>query len=201
MLLSEIIPRILTHVQSLLPSTVDLPLSDVFESNLGAQFWLNLMQAIKDSYAVERMSEQLLQQLSTGYASDVEAYWILWLLFHRIFQYQASVRSVNRLPIIPFFFFFPLCYDHSGQFMMSPLCNMSKCGLYPFLTVWSFWCFLCQVHVCWQIFTLESISCSLPAMDPSICCAWMPTCCKFAFQRSEDLQFPGDLAASGSCLV
>ncbi|XP_060670509.1 uncharacterized protein LOC107418195 isoform X2 [Ziziphus jujuba] len=93
-LLSEITPRIITQVRSLLSSTVNLLLSDDFESNPSSQFWLNLMQAIKDSYAVERMSEQLLQNLATGSASDVEAYWILWLLFHRIFEHQPSIRSM-----------------------------------------------------------------------------------------------------------
>lgn len=106
-LLSEIIPKIITHVQSFLSSTVNLLLSDVFESNPGSQFWLNLMQTIKDSYAVERMSEQLLQHLATGSASDVEAYWILWLLFHRIFEHQASVRSVNDI-----------CFSFSSSFII-----------------------------------------------------------------------------------
>lgn len=109
MLVSEIIPRILSHVQSSLSSTVDLPLSDVFESNPGSQFWLNLMQTVNDSYAVERISEEFLQQLATGYASDVEAYWIVWLLFHQNFDHQASVRLV--LPIIVcFILFLSYCY-------------------------------------------------------------------------------------------
>jgi telomere length regulation protein len=69
--------------------------SDVLESDPGSQFWLNMIQAIKDSYAVERMSEQLLHQLATEQVGDVEAYWILWLLFHRVFKCQISVRLVN----------------------------------------------------------------------------------------------------------
>nr|XP_048330054.1 uncharacterized protein LOC125422429 isoform X1 [Ziziphus jujuba var. spinosa] len=98
-LLSEITPRIIAHVQSLLSSTVNLLLSDDFESNPSSQFWLNLMQTIKDSYAVERMSEQLLQNLATGSASDVEAYWILWLLFCRIFEHQPSISLDVSFPV------------------------------------------------------------------------------------------------------
>ncbi|KAL6182564.1 hypothetical protein ACLB2K_043983 [Fragaria x ananassa] len=93
-LLSEIIPRILRHVRSLSSSTMESLGSDVLESSPGSQFWLNLIQAIKDSYAVERMSEQLLYQLATEQVGDVEAYWILWLLFHRVFKCQISVRSM-----------------------------------------------------------------------------------------------------------
>ncbi|XP_062029874.1 uncharacterized protein LOC133745771 [Rosa rugosa] len=93
-LLSEIIPRILRHVRSLSSSTMDSLGSDVLESDPGSQFWLNLIQAIKDSYAVERMSEQLLHQLATEQVGDIEAYWILWLLFHRVFKSQISARSM-----------------------------------------------------------------------------------------------------------
>ncbi|KAM1739702.1 hypothetical protein ACFX11_015379 [Malus domestica] len=93
-LLSEIIPRILGHVRSLLSSNIEPVVSDVFESNPESQFWLNVIQAMSDSYAVERMSEQLLHQLASERVSDVEAYWILWLLFHRVSQYQISVRSM-----------------------------------------------------------------------------------------------------------
>lgn len=96
---SEIIPRILRHVRTLLSSTMDSLGSDVLESDPGSQFWLNMIQAIKDSYAVERMSEQLLHQLATEQVGDVEAYWILWLLFHRVFKYQISVRLVNHLSL------------------------------------------------------------------------------------------------------
>lgn len=99
-LLSEIIPRVLGHVRSLLSSNIEPLVSDVFESNPESQFWLNVIQAMSDSYAVERMSEQLLHQLASERVSDVEAYWILWLLFHRVSQYQISVRSVNIFPFL-----------------------------------------------------------------------------------------------------
>ncbi|XP_004291700.1 PREDICTED: uncharacterized protein LOC101292965 [Fragaria vesca subsp. vesca] len=78
-LLSKIIPRILRHVRSLSSSTMESLRSDVLESSPGSQFWLNLIQAIKDSYAGEKMSEQLLHQLATEQVDDVEAYRILLL--------------------------------------------------------------------------------------------------------------------------
>lgn len=53
------------------------------------------MEAIRDPYAVERISELLLRQLATEHVSDVEAYWIIWLLFHRMFDHQTSIRSVD----------------------------------------------------------------------------------------------------------
>lgn len=106
MLVSEIIPRVLRHVQSLLSSTADSLVSDVIESNPASQFWLNMMLSVNDSYAVERMSEQLLRELATQCASDVEAYWVLWLLFCRIFAHQASLRSVNMFASSVFFFLF-----------------------------------------------------------------------------------------------
>ncbi|KAL5543994.1 hypothetical protein UlMin_007778 [Ulmus minor] len=93
-LVNEIVPRVLKHVQSLLSQTVDSPLLDVLESNPASQFWLNMMLSVKDSYAFERMSEQLLLQLAKQQPSDVEAYWILWLLFHHALEHQASVRSM-----------------------------------------------------------------------------------------------------------
>jgi len=50
------------------------------------------MESISDPYTMERMSELILQKLATQDANDVQAYWLLWLLFHRIFKLQASVR-------------------------------------------------------------------------------------------------------------
>ncbi|XP_024025007.1 telomere length regulation protein TEL2 homolog isoform X1 [Morus notabilis] len=91
---SEVVPRVLRHVQRLLSSTVDSLVLDVIDSNPASQFWLNMMLSVNDSYAVERMSEQLLHELATQRVSDVEAYWVLWLLFHRIFAQQASLRSM-----------------------------------------------------------------------------------------------------------
>ncbi|XP_023732720.1 uncharacterized protein LOC111880521 [Lactuca sativa] len=93
-LISEVIPRIVTQVQSLLQQKTDLSIVEVFKSKPGLQFWSKIMEAIKDSYAVERISEQLLQKLATQDINDVEGYWILWLLFHQIFELQTSIRSM-----------------------------------------------------------------------------------------------------------
>lgn len=94
---SEITPRVLRHVRSFLSSNIDSSVADVFESDPGSWFWLKMIEAIKDPYAVERLSEQLLHYLAIEHASDVEAYWFFWLLFHQTFKNQASVRSVNML--------------------------------------------------------------------------------------------------------
>jgi telomere length regulation protein len=97
-LLSEITPWVLGHVRSFLSSNVGSVVADVFDSDTGSQFWLKMIEAIKDPYAVERMSELLLHHLAAEHASDVEAYWTLWLLFHRTFRHQTSVRLVSTLP-------------------------------------------------------------------------------------------------------
>ncbi|KAL5748273.1 hypothetical protein ACOSQ2_025570 [Xanthoceras sorbifolium] len=93
-LLSELVPRVLRHVRGFLLSSSDAALSDVFQSNPGSEVWLKLMQAVKDPYAGERMSEQLLHQLAIERVSDIEAYWTLWLLFNQIFNHQMSIRSL-----------------------------------------------------------------------------------------------------------
>ena len=105
MLVSEIIPRLLRHVQSALSSSGDSPVQDVIKSNHASQFWLNMMLSVKDSYAVERMVEQFLLLLATQRVSDVEAYWILWSLFHQIFAQQASLRLGGHVFFIFLFFF------------------------------------------------------------------------------------------------
>ncbi|XP_030937275.1 telomere length regulation protein TEL2 homolog [Quercus lobata] len=91
---SEITPQVLRHVRSLLSSNIDSSVADVFESDPGSRFWLKMIEAIKDPYAVERLSEQLLHYLAIEHASDVEAYWFFWLLFHQTFKNQTSVRSM-----------------------------------------------------------------------------------------------------------
>ncbi|XP_024976504.1 telomere length regulation protein TEL2 homolog isoform X1 [Cynara cardunculus var. scolymus] len=93
-LLSEVIPQIVTQVRSVLQPGSDLTVSEAFKSKPGLQYWSKIMEAIKDSYAVERISEQLLLKLATQNINDVEGYWILWLLFHRIYERQASTRSM-----------------------------------------------------------------------------------------------------------
>nr|POE72637.1 telomere length regulation protein tel2 like [Quercus suber] len=68
--------------------------AEVISSEITPRFWLKMIEAIKDPYAVERLSEQLLHFLAIEHASDVEAYWFFWLLFHQTFKNQTSVRSM-----------------------------------------------------------------------------------------------------------
>lgn len=94
-LLSEVTPQILRYVRSCLSSSKNSSVSkDLIESNHESQFWMRLMEAIVDPFAVERISEQLLHQLVAENASDVEAYWTLWLLFNRLLKYQTTARSM-----------------------------------------------------------------------------------------------------------
>lgn len=98
-LLHEVISQIFRHVRQVLLSNSDADLTELFGSNPGSQVWSKIMGAIKDPYTVERMSELLLHQLASEHVTDVEAYWIIWLMFHQIFYQQTSVRSVDKLTI------------------------------------------------------------------------------------------------------
>ncbi|XWS51359.1 hypothetical protein CRYUN_Cryun12cG0170100 [Craigia yunnanensis] len=93
-LLSEVTPQILRHVRSCLSPNTDVVDTDVFESSPESKFWLKITEAITDPYTVERISEQLLRQLATEHASDIEAYWVLWILFRQLLKRQSSVRSM-----------------------------------------------------------------------------------------------------------
>ncbi|KAM7475710.1 hypothetical protein LguiB_022953 [Lonicera macranthoides] len=93
-LLSELLPQILNRVRSFLLAKTDLVVSEAFESKPGFRFWLKMIEAIKDPYAIERMSEQLLHQLAAQNASDIEAYWIFWILFQRSYHRQTSIRAM-----------------------------------------------------------------------------------------------------------
>ncbi|PON45632.1 hypothetical protein PanWU01x14_257430 [Parasponia andersonii] len=107
-LVNEIVRRVLRLVQSILSSNDYSLVADVIGSNPASQFWLNMMLSIKDSYAVERMSEKFLHELATQRVSDVEAYWILWLLFCRNFAHQASFRAMFVDKFL-FWKVFPVC--------------------------------------------------------------------------------------------
>ncbi|XP_058102126.1 uncharacterized protein LOC131246227 [Magnolia sinica] len=93
-LAAEMIPRILKHVRSCLSSKVDSICPDLIESKSESQFWLKIMEAVKDPYAVERLSEELLRQLANKCVSDTEAYWMLWMLFHHSLQHQTAMRAM-----------------------------------------------------------------------------------------------------------
>ncbi|KAL5717818.1 hypothetical protein ACHQM5_010781 [Ranunculus cassubicifolius] len=90
----EIIPRILELVRRHLLSSDDSMDPELVQSDPSAQFWMKMPQAIKDSYATERMAEHFLHILDVEHASDVEAYWCLWILFHQTFTTQSSMRSM-----------------------------------------------------------------------------------------------------------
>lgn len=51
-----------------------------------------MMESITDHFALERLSEELLRQLAAENVKDLEAYWVLWLLFHRTFMDQTAIR-------------------------------------------------------------------------------------------------------------
>ncbi|XP_049356523.1 uncharacterized protein LOC125821156 isoform X1 [Solanum verrucosum] len=93
-LLGVVVPEIHKHVQSFLPPNSDVPMDEAFQFTPGLRFWLKMMESIKDPYSLERMTEQLLKQLAAQNTGDIEAHWILWILFHQVFQQQASVRSM-----------------------------------------------------------------------------------------------------------
>lgn len=91
-LMSEVTAQILNYVRTFI-SSCSLPLvPDLLKSHLGSHFWLNLMETVKDAYAVEKMLEQLLLQLATERVNEVEAYWIIWILFHKLLKNQISIR-------------------------------------------------------------------------------------------------------------
>lgn len=91
-MLREMIPEILEKVRSVLSSTSDLALSEIFESRPGFRFWLKIIEAVNDSHSVERIAEELLRQLAAQKVNEVEGYWILWMLFSRIYKQHPSVR-------------------------------------------------------------------------------------------------------------
>ncbi|KAL4193587.1 hypothetical protein AMTRI_Chr06g200260 [Amborella trichopoda] len=94
-LVSEVIPRIVKHVRRLLTSTVDsVDLSELINSNSKLTFWQRMIEAIKDPYAVERLSEDLLRQLSAKDVNDIEAYWTLWILFYRTSNRRNTTRTM-----------------------------------------------------------------------------------------------------------
>ena len=89
-LLRQVIPQILAHVRSVLSSNADVVVMEAFETKAGLWFWLKFMEAIKDPYAVETLSEKLLHQLAAEHVTDLEAYWVLWILFHSIYECQTT---------------------------------------------------------------------------------------------------------------
>ncbi|XP_051147882.1 uncharacterized protein LOC127263012 [Andrographis paniculata] len=91
-LLSEVIPQILEYIRSILNSTSDQDIGKTFEAKPGFRFWLTIMDAVNDSHSVERIAEELLNQLAVQNVNDIEGYWILWILFGRIYKRLTSIR-------------------------------------------------------------------------------------------------------------
>ncbi|CAA7056461.1 unnamed protein product [Microthlaspi erraticum] len=94
LLFSEVTPHVLAHVRRLLNSKNGSVEIETFQLDPTPQIWSKTMEAVTDPYAVEKMAEQLLHQLYAKHASDVEAFWTIWTLFHRNVKQQASVRSI-----------------------------------------------------------------------------------------------------------
>ncbi|XP_010426342.1 PREDICTED: telomere length regulation protein TEL2 homolog [Camelina sativa] len=94
LLLSRVTPHVLAHVRRLLNSKMGSVEMETFQLDPTPQIWSKAMEAVTDPYAVEKMAEQVLHQLYAEHASDVEAFWTIWTLFHRNVIHQASVRSI-----------------------------------------------------------------------------------------------------------
>ncbi|KAL5076492.1 hypothetical protein RYX36_015476 [Vicia faba] len=94
LLSSELVPRALRLINTCLSSSNSSITEEVLDSKPETMFWLRMMESIRDSYTTERISEQILHKLASQQANDVQAYWVLWLFFHRVFRLQASVRSM-----------------------------------------------------------------------------------------------------------
>ncbi|XP_019175514.1 PREDICTED: telomere length regulation protein TEL2 homolog [Ipomoea nil] len=148
-LLSELIPRILRGVQSLLQPSADMTVSETFESKPGLRFLLKIMEGVQDPHSVERLSEQLLNQLAAQSVRDAEAYWILWVLFNQIYKQKTSIRSMFREKFL-LWKVFPICCSrwilHFAVFECAPSTSLAPkaCNVHALMdtvqhltTVWS----------------------------------------------------------------
>ncbi|KAJ3675463.1 hypothetical protein LUZ60_004505 [Juncus effusus] len=91
-LVSEIIQRIYELIKSCLSTNSKECISALIESTPKSQFWLNLIETMKDPYSIERLTEAILRQLAVKNVTDSEAYWILWLLFNKSCNKSDSIR-------------------------------------------------------------------------------------------------------------
>lgn len=103
MLLSEVTPHVLAHVRRFLNSKKGSVEIETFQLDPTPQIWSKTVEVVTDPYAVEKMAEQLLHQLYAEHASDVEAFWTIWTLFHRNVKHQASVRQAKCFLAARFF--------------------------------------------------------------------------------------------------
>ena len=97
MISSEITPQVLKHVWSFLSSNFDSSVADLFESDSGSQFWLKMIEAIKDPYAVEILSEQLMHYLAIEHASDLKLTGFFGYYFIRLLKLSISEVSEHAL--------------------------------------------------------------------------------------------------------
>ncbi|XP_056683454.1 uncharacterized protein [Spinacia oleracea] len=96
LLVNEVILRIRRRVQRFLLSHKGTITENSIKSNSDFQFWFLMIEILRDAYVVEKMIERILHQLAAECEHDTEAYWILWILFHRAFQHQITIRSILR---------------------------------------------------------------------------------------------------------
>eukprot|EP01018_Ginkgo_biloba_P023895 Gb_35463 [translate_table: standard] len=89
------VSRLLQYFRMFSDSKADMKATaDFVETNVGSSFWQAVTAGIKDSHAMEKWAESLLRQMAVAQLSDVDAYWILWTLFHHILKSQASTRAL-----------------------------------------------------------------------------------------------------------
>lgn len=135
LLTSELIPEVFRLVNSLLSSHNDSVTNELFESKPDTVFWSRIMESISDPYTVERISELILHKLATQDADDVQAYWVLWLLFHRIFKLQPSVRWVK---ILVYFAFVHGWSENNAPFDFKEI-EIAAPMLLVIIDIWSLW--------------------------------------------------------------
>lgn len=93
-LVCEIVSLIRKHIGRCLCSYPQSDAANSLQSMSGSLFWSVIIDAMVDLYAVEKMSEQLLHLLANEHTPDVEAYWIIWLLYHQILEHNPSIKSM-----------------------------------------------------------------------------------------------------------
>lgn len=176
-LLGVVVPEIHKHVQSFLPPNSDVPMDEAFQFTPGLRFWLKMMESIKDPYSLERMTEQLLKQLAAQNTGDIEAHWILWILFHQVFQQQASIRSMFLEKFLVWKVFPSNCLRwilHFAVFQCSPensssvkACNLRTLSetLQRLVTTWSKRDFVQSISIEQQAYITAALGLCLEKMS------------------------------------
>ncbi|KAK3158378.1 hypothetical protein QOZ80_2AG0136390 [Eleusine coracana subsp. coracana] len=93
-LVAELIPRIHSHLNRCVESDHKTISPDMLLIVPQSQFWINMVESMKDQHSIERLTEELLRQLASRHTSDEEAYWILWVLFNRSFMHLTVMRAM-----------------------------------------------------------------------------------------------------------